>query len=330
MSTSFVIRRVVPVLMLCSVAASVAAQGEMKPTNLKVLPQDMPREKVVELMGGFTRALGVRCAYCHVGEEGKPLNPADFAKDEKPAKEKARVMLRMVQDINDKYLTQLETRETPAIGVQCVTCHRGTTQPRMLQDVLKTAYDQGGMDSTTARYRALRDRYYGRFTYDFGEVPLADVARQVREGGHPGDAVKLHALNVEMNPNSMFAKRSEATSGILYAFSSLGADSGSAAYHAFRDHFGPKVVGEDLLNQVGYELLGAGKADVALAAFKLNVAENPASGNSYDSLAEAYAHGGDTKQALANYQKSLQLDPTNENAKHEIEVLKAKKGGKKK
>src|SRR5207244_458268 len=158
----------------------------------------MPREKVVELMGTFTRALGVRCVYCHVGEEGKPMNPADFAKDDKPQKDKARVMLRMVQDINDKYLTQLEPRATPAVGVQCVTCHRGAAQPRMLQDVLKSAYDQGGIDSTEARYRALRDRYYGRFTYDFGDAPLADVPRQLRTSGHPADAVKLHALNVEM------------------------------------------------------------------------------------------------------------------------------------
>ncbi len=324
MSTSFVIRRVVPVLMLGSIAASVAAQSEMKPTNLKVLPQDMPREKVVEIMGGFTRALGVRCVYCHVGEEGKPLNPADFAKDDKPAKEKARVMLRMVQDINDKYLTQLETRATPAVGVQCVTCHRGTTQPRMLQDVLKIAYDQGGLDSTEARYRALRDRYYGRSTYDFGEVPLADVARGLRMSGHGADAVKLHALNIEMNPNSVFAKRQGATSAILVAYTTQGADSGATAYHAYQALYGPKVVGEEMLNQVGYDLLGADKKDVALAAFRLNVAENPASANAYDSLGEFYAETGDTKQALASYQKSLELDPTNDNAKHEIEQLKAK------
>jgi tetratricopeptide (TPR) repeat protein len=52
------------------------------------------------------------------------------------------------------------------------------------------------------------------------------------------------------------------------------------------------------------------------------VDENPKSGNAYDSLGEAYATKGDKKLAIQSYSKSLELDPTNENAKHELEVLK--------
>ena len=78
----------------------------------------------------------------------------------------------MTQDLNDKYLATLENRADPPVRVQCATCHRGAPQPRTLQDALKIAYDKGGMDSTLARYQSLRERYYGRATYDFGDAPL--------------------------------------------------------------------------------------------------------------------------------------------------------------
>ncbi len=47
-------------------------------------------------------------------------------------------------------------------------------------------------------------------------------------------------------------------------------------------------VPENLMNQVGYQLLFGDKPDEAIAAFKINVERYPASANVYDSLAEAY------------------------------------------
>jgi hypothetical protein len=316
-------RSLVPILLL-SAAASAWAQAKPEPfTNLKVLPKDMPPQELRALMSSFTRALGVRCVYCHVGEEGKPVRDEDFAKDDKPTKIKARAMLEMTRDLNEKYLIGLEKRADPPVRIQCATCHRGTTQPRMLQDVLTAAYDQGGLDSTVARYQGLRDRYYGRFTYDFGEVPLVDVANQVRAGGHPEDAARLLALNVEMNPKSMYAKRQNANFVITEAFRGAGPDSGTAAYQRLKVAYGPAMVPEEMLNEIGYRLLGAGKNEAAVAAFELNVAEHSESGNAYDSLGEAYATVGDQKRAITAYEKSLELDPTNENARQKLAELKA-------
>src|SRR5262245_17581627 len=76
----------------------------------------------------------------------------------------------------------------PTVSVKCVTCHHGVAQPRTLQDVLANTYQSGGIDSAVARYQALRDRYYGQFAYDFGEVPLVDVSNQLRQQGHAEDA----------------------------------------------------------------------------------------------------------------------------------------------
>ena len=39
--------------------------------NLKVLPKRTTPEQLRSAMMGFTRALGVRCSHCHVGEDRK-------------------------------------------------------------------------------------------------------------------------------------------------------------------------------------------------------------------------------------------------------------------
>jgi hypothetical protein len=318
-------RRTIGALILLCAAASAWAQAKPETfSNLKVLPKDIPPAELRGLMNTFTRALGVRCIYCHVGEEGKPFRHEDFAKDDKPTKLKARVMIQMTRDLNDKYLATLEHRSDPPVRVQCVTCHRGATQPRMLQDVLKVAYDQGGMDSTLARYQSLRDRYYGRFTYDFSEVPLADLANQLRDGGHSEDAARLLAFNVQMNPQSGFAKRQYANSAIMESFRAGGPDSGKATYHRLADQYGPTVVTEGMLNDIGYQMMGAGKNDVAVSVFELNVAEHPNSGNAWDSMGEAYATAGNRKSAIAAYTRSAALDSTNDNARQKLIELKAK------
>ncbi|MGH7585889.1 MAG: c-type cytochrome [Gemmatimonadales bacterium] len=177
-------------------------------TNLKVLPDTIARDTLIRMMASFTRALGVRCTYCHVGEESQPLATYDFPSDEKPAKAKARVMLRMVAAINGTHLAQLEDRRDPLVRVMCATCHRGVTAPRPLADELELSWRAGGIDSALAAYRALRQRYYGRAAYDFGEVALVDAANVVERAGAPADALRLLERNTEENPESAFAWRS--------------------------------------------------------------------------------------------------------------------------
>ncbi len=71
---------------------------------------------------------------------------------------------------------------------------------------------------------------------------------------------------------------------------------------------------EGELNTLGYVLMDAGKYDQAIIAFRLNTLIYPESGNTFDSLGEAYLRVGDSALATTNYLKSLQLDATNENA----------------
>jgi hypothetical protein len=64
------------VSMLASSGGSLNAEQKFPPdkfANLQIFPKETTPGVVINAMKGFTRALGVRCQFCHVGEEGLPL-----------------------------------------------------------------------------------------------------------------------------------------------------------------------------------------------------------------------------------------------------------------
>ncbi len=79
-------------------------------------------------MVGFSRALGVRCTFCHVGTEGQPLSTFDFASDARPHKELARGMIRMTQQLNRELIPAI-VGESARPRVTCFTCHGGSEHP---------------------------------------------------------------------------------------------------------------------------------------------------------------------------------------------------------
>jgi hypothetical protein len=81
--------------------------------NIQIL-KGIPAPELLNAMRSFTRALGVKCEFCHV--EGA------FEKDDKPEKQTARKMLAMARGINKDNFGG-ERRVT------CWTCHRGATEP---------------------------------------------------------------------------------------------------------------------------------------------------------------------------------------------------------
>jgi CubicO group peptidase (beta-lactamase class C family) len=74
-------------------------------------------------------------------------------------------------------------------------------------------------------------------------------------------------------------------------------------------------VSERALNQLGYRLLHARGYRSAIAVFRLNVEEHPASWNAHDSLGEAYLAAGEIAAARQSYAESLRLNPENETAR---------------
>ena len=57
---------------------------------------------------------------------------------------------------------------------------------------------------------------------------------------------------------------------------------------------------------------------------RVNVKLFPASWNAYDSLGEAYAAAGQKDLAIQNYEKSVQLNPKNDNGKAALAKLKGR------
>jgi hypothetical protein len=80
--------------------------------NVEVLT-DVPADQLIPSMRYITFALGVRCEYCHA--EGH------FDSDEKPAKKRARGMIKMMFAIDNTYFSGHR-------AVTCYTCHRGAAK----------------------------------------------------------------------------------------------------------------------------------------------------------------------------------------------------------
>ncbi len=89
--------------------------------NLKVLHGIHSRDQLMNVMRGFTEALGVKCDFCH--------NTDNFASDEKIQKRTARVMIKMVANIDENYLVGPQIQK-----VTCFTCHRGASAPKLVAE----------------------------------------------------------------------------------------------------------------------------------------------------------------------------------------------------
>jgi hypothetical protein len=177
-------------------------QWPEKPMNIKVLPKNMKPEQLQSIMIGFTRSLGVRCPYCHVGVEGKPLSTFDFVSDAKPEKKIAREMVVMLGHVN-KDLKKMNLKPTvPRVNMWCHTCHHGRPRPTTLAEELTIAYNAGGIDTAMAAYTSLRSRFYGRNSYDFGEGGLIEFAEAIK---NDADAIRVLEKNAEQFPQSLRA-----------------------------------------------------------------------------------------------------------------------------
>lgn len=98
-----------------------------RPSNLKVLPQDITVGALGKVMKRFETDLGVKCGHCHV--EDSTTRKFNFASDENPAKSTARQMISMLKDINEKYLAQLGGDRRYAVQLTCGNCHQGQSSP---------------------------------------------------------------------------------------------------------------------------------------------------------------------------------------------------------
>ncbi len=273
----------VGVLFAASVALdhrTIAAQEE-RYRNLEVLPADISRDELNEIMLANLRGLGLPrlggegCLFCHEGDMDTPRDQWDYASDAKPTKAKARVMLAMVRAINEQYLAELDHRVDAHLQVTCATCHAGRTDPRPLPTVLQAAYATGGIDSLVARYRGLRERYFGADAYDFRTGTLIGVAVGLADRGAIDDAIAVAALNADVNANDRVSQQAWVQLTLERTIDAQGVDAALRQLEAMSSELRTGVYGPDLLNNLGWRLMRSNRQAKAVALFEENFRRFP-------------------------------------------------------
>ncbi len=172
-----------------------------KPQNIQVMSKELTGMRLSFPMKGFTRALGVRCTHCHVGEEGKPFSTYDFASDENPNKNRAREMLRMLGSINE-HLKNIEPSDDKRVNMWCHTCHRGPARPISLGEQLGETYKAEGLEASLTQYSELKEKYYGKGAYQFSESNLNSLGYAALGNEDTKGAIKVFKLNSKEYPES--------------------------------------------------------------------------------------------------------------------------------
>jgi hypothetical protein len=176
------------------------AGGPPPMTNLQIFPKDAPRETVVTTMQAFTSALGVQCNYCHVQEGRGGRN--DMATDEKPTKKAARAMMLLSRDINAKLPEAIGKTADATTRVGCATCHRGVPIPKQITDIMTDAAATGGATAGVAKFKELREKFYGGQSYDFSEAAFITMAQRANTANKYDDALVYLQANLEYYPKS--------------------------------------------------------------------------------------------------------------------------------
>lgn len=135
-------------------------------------------------------------------------------------------------------------------------------------------------------------------------------------------------------PPHLIAANFRAASGMVVSLDKFreelnkqGFDHAAEIYAALQKQDANFKLTEGFVNVWGYHLIEEHHLPEAIGVFKLNMALHPDSGNVYDSLAEAYIKAGDKEHAIELYQKSLEKDPENNNAKQKIKELESNAAG---
>jgi len=179
-------------------------------TNLQVWPANTPPATIQQFMNAFGDSLGITCDYCHVkGGDGK----FDFASDAKREKVVARRMILLRDSINVELpaivgkragagTTSVNGYPDAPVRVLCSSCHRGLPIPRSIADEVSDAEMRGGGAAGLAKFKELRDKYYGGQQYDLRETALIGIANRALTAKRTDDAIAYLQANIGYFPKS--------------------------------------------------------------------------------------------------------------------------------
>lgn len=133
-------------------------------------------------------------------------------------------------------------------------------------------------------------------------------AQQLDDEDHGSVVMRSHYLGMRKTFAGWQVPRDPDTGGFTGDFKSV-----EEHYQKLSQKFRYTILApENLINQMGYQSLVAGRSEEAIAIFKTNVERYPDSANVYDSLAEAYERGERLELAAPLYEKAQTLGQQNQ------------------
>jgi dienelactone hydrolase len=185
------------------------------------------------------------------------------------------------------------------------------------------APDSGwGFGEYTRKEPSLAMSWMARYVGQFLNAYLKnDAAGQAFLSNPPAkNGVPAHMLALDKRPSRGLPPTLETFAAGL---GQRGFDHAPEVYADMQKKDADFKLGEGELIKWGYQLLQADKTRESIGIFKIATTDYPKSGNAFDSLAEAYQKAGDKPLAIKNYERSLELEPTNTNAVEHLKSLHA-------
>ncbi len=174
-------------------------------TNLKVFKgQGLDDEALDGAMDFMGAALGVNCAHCHVRDEAKQAML--WARDDKPAKEKARQMVRMTRALNTTHFGGEEV-------ITCATCHNGHAKPETIPPLAVFGAARTAPTETKAADLPTVDALLAKWVAGAGGEALGKVTTRRAKGTLDLGGGRTQTLEVVHKAPGMMARTQTSSRG---------------------------------------------------------------------------------------------------------------------
>ena len=192
------------IVFLSAASIAMVSRAERRAPEIKVLPRQGQGDKPVEqtrkniqvlkglpesqlslLMNFVSVSLGVQCDYCHIFQGKDPKTGYKnwlYERDDKPEKEAARRMMKMVLSINTSNPTDFRQN-----SVTCFTCHRGQTTTVGLppMPLVKSGHEPGPNAAASATAPPVRpsvDQIFAKYLEALGGPKATNTKTLVMKG----------------------------------------------------------------------------------------------------------------------------------------------------
>ncbi len=199
----------------------------------------------------------------------------------------------------------------------------------LVRAVLSATHNEGQYPTIYSNICDLKNGIIYLYNFhNFEEVVQFNLEEELKKGRKIYDLPSFFSIKTHAAHDFDSTRTIPASEELFKIVKSQGIEKAVEEYYKMKTQF-RKIylydVSEEEINTLGHMLLRDDKTEEAIELFKLNVSEHPKAWNVYDSLGEAYMKQGKKELAIKNYQKSLELNPSNEHGRNVLKKLGVKK-----